>query len=416
MNSNNARMRYRVIRPESAIHGRVKLPASKSISNRLLMMQALATTPMKIYNLSESEDTRVMKRAFMQHDKVVDIGHAGTAMRFLTVYFALKEGEWILTGSERMKNRPIGELVEALQQIGADIEYMERQGFPPLKIRGKKLKTGRIVIDGSISSQYISALIMIAPEMPNGLTIELKNQVISSSYIRLTLGLMEKMGVHSNWEGNIIKIAAQKYQAMDIRVEADWSAASYWYEIAALTNEAEILIEDLEKTSLQGDSVIFNLFGTIGVSTEFAKDGAVIRKTEPEKNFFEYDFLDNPDMVQTFVVSLAMLGIPFRLAGTQSLKIKETDRVTALQNEMHKLGISLVYTEPGILTWEGVQKNIPKGDLEIPTYEDHRMAMAFAPACLKTGELIIQNPQVVIKSYPGFWEEIKKLGFRLQCC
>ncbi len=408
---NYVSMQYRIVRPAGEVKGTVKLPSSKSISNRLLIMRALAGGDMQIHNLSESEDTRVMEEAFSLANSKINIGHAGTAMRFLTAYLAVCPGEWNLTGSERMKNRPIAKLVDALRQLGANIEYSEKKGYPPLNIKGGELKGGSVEIDGSISSQYISALLMIAPVLPHGLKVKLKNEIISSSYIRLTLGLMKKCGIKSNWKDHQIDIPHQSYVPTDITVEADWSSASYWYEIAALSDKAEIHVEGLQKESLQGDAAILPLFETLGVTSEFVEDGAILRRTQLTATSFENNFIDSPDMVQTFAVTLSLLGIPFACTGAQSLKIKETDRITALQNELGKIGVSLHYKDEGILSWKGGEllrlNHVPV----FPTYEDHRMALSLAPICLRTGEVIIENPEVVVKSYPSFWEEIRKLGF-----
>jgi len=366
---------------------------------------------MQIHNLSESEDTRVMEEAFRLNNSNINIGHAGTAMRFLTAYLSVCPGEWILTGSERMKNRPIAKLVDALRQIGANIEYSEKTGYPPLKIKGGQLKGGEVEIDGSISSQYISALLMIAPVLPQGLKVKLNNEIISSSYIRLTLGLMKKCGIESNWTGNQINIPHQQFVPADLTVEADWSAASYWYEVVALSKNAEIHIEGLQEDSLQGDSAIWPLFETLGVSTEFKEGGATLSKTTTTATSIEYNFIDIPDMVQTFAVTLSLLGIPFAFTGAQSLRIKETDRITALQNELGKMGVNLHYKDAGILSWKGAEALRLNHVPIFRTYEDHRMALSLAPICLRTGEVIIENPDVVVKSYPTYWEELKKLGF-----
>jgi len=411
LNFNAIRMQYRILPPKAEVKGKVKLPSSKSISNRLLIIRALAGGKMQIHNLSESEDTLVMIEAFRLKNHVINIGHAGTAMRFLTAYLSICPGERILTGSERMKNRPIGKLVEALRQLGAEIEYQEKQAYPPLKIHGGILKGGSIEIDGSISSQYISALLMIAPMMPEGLILELKNKIVSSSYINLTLGLMKKCGVQSTWLKNRIEIPHQKYLPVDITVETDWSAASYWYEVVALAEKAEILVEGLDKESLQGDAAILPLFKSIGVSTEFVKEGAILRKIQSSEKSFEHNFIDIPDMVQTFAVTLSLSGIPFKFTGSQSLKIKETDRIAALQNELGKLGVKPNYDESGIFSWASKEKLKLNQIPVFPTYQDHRMAMSLAPICLLTGEVIIEDPEVVVKSYPSFWEELRKLGF-----
>jgi 3-phosphoshikimate 1-carboxyvinyltransferase len=406
-------MQYRIIRPKDEINGSVKLPSSKSISNRLLIIRALSGGNMQINNLSESEDTRVMEEAFRLKKPVINIGHAGTAMRFLTSYLSICPGEWILTGSERMKKRPIGKLVDALRQLGANIEYREKQGYPPLKINGKVLNGDFVEIDGNISSQFVSSLLMIAPVLPNGLTVKLKNEVISSSYISLTLGLMKKCGIQSCWSGNQIEIAAQKYIPSEITVEVDWSAASYWYEVVSLSEQARIAVKGLDKESLQGDAAIFPLFKILGVSTEFTNEGAILRKIKSDIKSFEYNFIDIPDMVQSFAVALSLLAVPFKFTGCKSLKIKETDRIKALQNELAKLGVKLKYDNAGLLYRDG-RDSLKLNQIPVfPTYQDHRMAMAFAPVCLRTGEVIIEDPAVVTKSYPSYWEELKKIGFEV---
>lgn len=406
-------MKYRITAPRGRIAGTVQLPTSKSISNRLLVMRALSGNQVEILNLSESEDTQAMQKAFSGISNIIDVGHAGTAMRFLTSYLCTKEGEWVLTGSERMQNRPIGKLVDAMRLLGAGITYLGKEGYPPLGIRGGKLKGGKVTIDGSTSSQYISAILMIAPSLPGGLQITIQNELISAPYVRLTLELMKKLGIDYNWKGNLISIAQQEYLKRTLTVEPDWSAASYWYELAALADEAEILISGLRPGSLQGDAAIERWFDEFGVKTEYTPEGAIIRNACSALNFLELDFTGSPDMVQTFTVVCTLLDVSFRFTGTQSLRIKETDRIAALQTELEKFGAKLEYRDGGLLSWEGPLKEFPRGGIEISTYNDHRMALAFAPVVVKTGELVIQDPSVVAKSYPGFWDAMKGLGFQI---
>ncbi len=374
-------------------------------------MRALANNSFQINNLSESEDTLTLEKALAGKSSVINVGHAGTAMRFSTAFFALQEGEWIITGSERMKNRPIGELVDALNLLGADIKYLEKKGYPPLKIKGKKLTGNKIEIDGSISSQFITALLLIAPATEHGLEIVLKNKIISASYIRLTLNLMKYMGKDCKWENNIITVPAGLYQGKDITVEADWSGASYWYEIVALADKANLMVHGLQENSLQGDAAIAGLFERTGIQTIYLENKINLVKSTTTCNFFEHDFLDNPDMVQTFAVVMVLKNIPFKFYGTQSLRIKETDRIAALQNEMKKFGANLTYSEDGILSWDGIKEQPIRGIKSIPTYQDHRMALAFSPVAMVEKSIIIQEPGVVIKSYPNFWEDLKKVGF-----
>lgn len=391
--------------------GTVHLPTSKSISNRLLVMRALSGNRVEILDLSESEDTKCMQKAFSAGTHIIDVGHAGTAMRFLAAYLSNREGDRVLTGSERMQNRPIGKLVDALRQLGADITYLGKEGYPPLGIRGKKLAGGNVTIDGSTSSQFISAILMIAPSLPGGLQLTIQNELISAPYVRLTLELMKKLGIEYHWKDNLISITPQEYRKGTITVEPDWSAASYWYELAALADDAEILISGLRPGSLQGDAAIERWFDVLGVKTEYTPEGAVIRNACSAMNFLELDFTGSPDMVQTFAVVCTLLDVSFRFTGTQSLRIKETDRIAALQTELEKFGAKLEYKDGGLLSWEGPLKEFPRGGIDISTYNDHRMALAFAPAVMKTGELVIQDPTVVVKSYPGFWDELKNLGF-----
>jgi len=384
----------------------ISLPASKSISNRALIMNALSKNAGRIENLSDSDDTRVLLAAINSTNSVVDIGAAGTAMRFLTAYFAITDGEKILTGSERMKQRPIRLLVDALRILGADIEYVENENFPPLKIRGKKLSGKEISLDGSVSSQYVSALMMIAPALINGLKIKLEGKIISTPYIKMTAKMMNDFGVKVIFENETIEIPPQNYQPADFQVEADWSAASYWYELLSIAGQGRIFLKGLYKNSLQGDSEVAHLFENLGVTTKYIDDGVELLSNGKYTERFQYDFSGQPDLAQTLAVTCCMCGIPFRFKGVQSLKIKETDRIAALIAELKKLGFKLHEPAESELAWNGEKCDAEK-NLSIKTYSDHRMAMAFAPVALKI-PLEIKNPEVVSKSYPKFWEDIGK--------
>jgi 3-phosphoshikimate 1-carboxyvinyltransferase len=408
------------LQPPGKITASIQLPASKSISNRALVLYALSHSPFPIENLSGSDDTQIMLKACRDAicgASTVDIGAAGTAMRFLTAYFAqYDEGNSItITGSERMKNRPVRILVEALRQLGAEIQYVEKEGFPPLQITGRKLRGGEIRVDGSISSQYLSALMMIAPLMEKGLVINLEGNIISRPYIEMTLRLMEWFGVKAFWEGRTIRIDSQAYTPQPFKVESDWSAASYWYEMAALAQEnPNVELLGLEANSLQGDAQSAKLFDNLGIQTDFLSVAGVrLTQRQADKNhpkLYQYDFVNEPDLAQTLAVTCCLMQIPFRFSGLQSLKIKETDRIAALQAELKKLGY-IVKSEPeGVMEWGG-ECCEPESDPVISTYEDHRMAMAFAPVCLKTGKIRINDPGVVSKSYPGYWDDLKKVGF-----
>jgi len=408
-------MRYQLHLDTKVLEGSIKLPASKSISNRLLILNALAEVPGKILNLSDSDDTIVLEKALKSATETIDIGHAGTAMRFLTAYLGIRDGYRILTGSERMQQRPIGKLVDALNGLGADISYSGNMGYPPLSIHGKKIKGGEISVDSSISSQYISALMMIAPSMENGITIMLENEIISSAYIHLTRQLMTDLGIPVDFSGNRIKIPFHPYRGKDMKVEGDWSAASYWYAMAVLSEGTDLEITGLKRMSNQGDSVLPDMFYRFGIQTSYSGDGIALNKTKPVLDRFEFDFRDNPDLVQTMAVLCGIIRLPFRMTGTRTLRIKETDRILALQNEMKKLGVIIDADPEGEwISWDGKTDTGSYDSVQIKTYQDHRMAMAFSPAAIHYPGLIIEDPGVVHKSYPYFWEDLRKVGFNLQ--
>jgi 3-phosphoshikimate 1-carboxyvinyltransferase len=405
-------MKYTVSGAKS-IYTDINLPASKSISNRALILKALSKSSFPIENLSDCDDTRVMIEAFESNSNGFDIGAAGTSMRFLTAYLSRVPGEWTITGSKRMQERPINILVEALNSLGAKIEYLKNPGFPPLKIKGTALEGGDIYLSGGISSQFISALLMIAPTMEKGLTIHLEGDVISIPYIKLTLKMMEEFGVKCDWDGNKIRVFPEDYKPTKYTVESDWSAASYWYEIAALADEAKIELKGLFKESGQGDSKVAELFVDLGVDTEFTEDGVILTKTDRITKKMFHNFINEPDLAQTFVVTCCLMNIPFLFTGLQSLKIKETDRIEALKAEMRKLGYVITDSQNSIMEWDG-ERCDPETDPVIATYEDHRMAMAFAPAAIKLDTLKIAEPKVVTKSYPSYWKDLQKAGFTIK--
>ena len=397
--------------PIKAINLEINLPSSKSISNRALILNALAYSPNDIQNLSDCDDTRVTVKALDSNDTTFDIGAAGTAMRFLTAFLSKTVGEWIITGSERMKQRPIKLLVDALTSLGARIEYVENEGFPPLRIYGSALVGGEISLNGGVSSQYISALMMIAPYMQNGLKIKLEGTVISVPYIRMTMRMMQEYGVEVRFENNEIDIRPQTYKPIQYKVESDWSAASYWYEVLSIVGSGQVFLHGLNHGSTQGDSKVAELFEQLGVITDYQPEGVLLNASGNYNPTFEYDFVNQPDLAQTFAVTCCLKQIPFHFKGVQSLKIKETNRVAALIAELAKLGYSLYEPTEGELAWSGDLTNLPKGEALTPsiaTYEDHRMAMAFAPAAL-IQPIIIEEPQVVSKSYPTFWDDFEKI-------
>lgn len=396
-----------------SLNAEIQLPASKSISNRALILNAMAGSSKDtfLHNLADCDDTNVMTNALAFTSNKIDIGAAGTSMRFLTAFLAGREGDWEITGSERMHNRPIRLLVDALNLLGADISYLEKEGYPPLKIRGRKLKGGSIRIDGGISSQYLSALMMAAPAMEDGLILTIEGELISKPYFRMTLEMMRLWGVESTWDGKTVDIRPQAYRPHEYTIESDWSGASYWYEMLSLAEEGEVFLKGLFKDSMQGDARVAEWFEELGVHSEFLDGGVRLSKKEASVSFFEADLTDQPDLAQTIAMTCALNTIPFKLTGLQSLKIKETDRLKALVDESSKLGFTLIASQDSILEWTG--EICTMFAVPIKTYDDHRMAMAFAPAALTYGIVLIEHPEVVSKSYPNFWNDLKQAQFHI---
>ncbi len=403
-------MQYLISAPTITNSYTVALPTSKSISNRALILNALAYSALPIKNLSDSDDTQLLIKALQSEGNTFDVGAAGTTMRFLTAFLSKIVGEWTITGSERMKQRPIKILVEALNKLGAKIEYVEKDGYPPLKIFGSALEGGDLELAGDVSSQYISALLMIGPTMKNGLNLTLTGEIISRPYISLTLKMMETFGIKSEWKGNVISVPEGNYNATEFTVEADWSAASYWFEIAALNKRSELILQGVKRYSEQGDSKVAELFQQLGVNYKFSSKGLTLKHTGDVVKQFNYNFIEQPDLAQTFAVTCCCLGIPFNFTGLQTLKIKETDRINALIDELRKMGFVLQSNQIDNLIWDGetCEKDEVPG---IKTYKDHRMAMAFAPAASIIGDLIIEDPAVVSKSYPRYWDHLTEYGF-----
>jgi 3-phosphoshikimate 1-carboxyvinyltransferase len=429
-------MTYRISKPTRQINGTITLDGSKSISNRLLIIRALCAEEFPIHKVSTSKDSQTLTallEKFRQNPasgdaqqarktEVYDCGAAGTTFRFLTAFFALQEGRQILTGSERMKQRPIGKLVSALRQLGCDIEYLENDGYPPLSINApKSLTNSELSISADTSSQYITALLLIAPTLKNGLKLTLEGTIVSRPYIEMTLALMQHFGVTHTWEGNTISVSPQTYQAREITVEADWSAASYYYALAAFADDnLDLELKGLFKNSLQGDAAAVEMGFHFGIDTEFTEGGIRLRKSgHPQAELFEWDFIKCPDIAQTFAVMCAGTGITGLFTGLETLFIKETDRVAALKNELRKVGVSFAKmplrfaqkTQRQYFTVEG--KSAFENTPTFPTYEDHRMAMAFAPLGM-IHAVDIEDPSVVSKSYPQFWEDLKQLGFEVE--
>lgn len=388
----------------------IEVSGSKSESNRLLILQQHFKN-LQIENLSNCNDTVVIQNALNSQKGNVDIHHAGTAMRFLTAYFSVKEEKEVtLTGSKRMKERPIKILVNALKQLGADIQYLENEGFPPLLIRGKKLQNNKVELNANVSSQYISALMLIAPSLPNGLTIKLIGKITSRPYLDMTLTLLQQLCVECNFIENEISIhSLNKIEDTKIIVESDWSSASYYYSLVALSDNKTITLKNFQKDSLQGDSVLPKIYRLFGIQTLFndANNEITISKTEVESNEkITLDLSDAPDIAQTIAVTCFGLKMPCKLIGLHTLKIKETDRLKALKVELEKLGAEVMITDN---SFELSPSSKIKSDIIVNTYEDHRMAMAFAPLAILSN-ISIDNPEVVNKSYPNFWKDLEKSG------
>lgn len=420
-------------KPAKTVNGTIQLTGSKSECNRALIIEALSEGKVKVQNVSDAADAVLLdgilksespevgksesanygNSQLATHNSLLathDIGPAGTAMRFLTAYYTLQPEEVILTGSTRMKQRPIGVLVDALRELGAEIDYVENEGFPPIHIKGNlQQKTDRVSIKGDISSQYITALLLIAARLPQGLELHIDGDLTSRPYVEMSLAMLEQAGIQHNWTDNVISIAHQEFKETVLPVEPDWSAASYWFAIAALADEAELFLTGLTAYSLQGDSVITEIMANFGITSQF-KDGGVYLKKElkPIGNKL-FDLKKCPDLAQTVVVVCAALNHEATFTGLETLKIKETDRIAALQNELAKMGVKLI-EDNEYYTLDLSGKFIPER-MFINTYDDHRMAMAFAPLALVIPQLEIEDANVVEKSYPAFWTDLEKVGF-----
>lgn len=402
-----------------SLKGSIQLPPSKSESARLLIIDAiLGTEHLAIENLSESTDTRILKTSLESLLNLkgtgislnLDVRDAGTAMRFVTAYAANINVKSYITGSERMKQRPLGILVEKLKELGASIIYAEKEGFPPIRIEGKRLKGGEIEIDATVSSQFISALLLMAPKMTNGLKMKLVGKVISEPYINMTLKIMQEFGIVVKREGDLISIQKQRYQNKKIyHVESDWSAASYWFQMAAFADEVDLTLLGLKQKSTQGDYIITEWATKFGVQTEFLENGVRLSKTKVKTESLEMDFYLNPDLAQTLIVTAAGLQIEGDFSGLSNLRMKETDRVKALVNELSRLGAKISADTDNIHLSPSQLNNAHK----VQVYADHRMAMSFAPLAMLLGELEMESPSVVAKSYPHFWDDLKSVGFEL---
>ena len=385
-------MNYKISHPTKVVNCEINLPSSKSISNRLLIIKALCKEKFLIKNLSESDDTILLKNALNSKEKTINVSHAGTSFRFLTSFLSIQKGkEFILNGSDRMKERPIKELVNSLQELGVKIEYLEKEDFPPLKIIGTEIDGGEIEIDGTVSSQFISSLLLIAPNLKNGLIIKIKGELVSKPYVLMTLKLMGEFGINWTWNKDVITILKQEYVAKNYTVESDWSAATFWFQSASLSKKCKIILRGLNEESIQGDSACKKIFKDLGVDSVFKNGDLILIKNKRISPSETYNLIETPDIYQSLKCTLFTLNKDSEFTGIQTLRNKETDRITAIENELLKL-------------------NTPK---IIETYNDHRMAMSFAPLSLKFEELQISNPGVISKSYPNYWKDLKKGGFKI---
>tara|TARA_B100001094_G_scaffold132558_1_gene128426 strand:- start:521 stop:1693 length:1173 start_codon:yes stop_codon:yes gene_type:complete len=383
-------MNYKISHPTKVVECEINLPSSKSISNRLLIIQALCMENFKIENLSISDDTINLQKAISSKENTINIGDAGTSFRFLTSYLSIQKGqEFILTGSDRMKERPIKELVSVLRKMGAKIEYLENEGFPPLKIIGTDLEGGKIEIDGGISSQFITSILLIAPILKDEIQIKINEELVSKPYVKMTLKIMREFGIESDWTNNIITINHQKYIPKDYTVEADWSAASFWFEIASLSNRCNIILNGLQQNSTQGDNRSIEIFNNLGVDSVFENGKLILTTNQNISPFQTYNLIETPDLYQPLRCTLFAKKIEADFSGIQTLKDKETDRIISTETELNKLNSIKI----------------------IDTHKDHRMAMSFAPLCLEFGKLQINDVEVVSKSYPDYWQDFKKAGF-----
>lgn len=406
-------MKYKITKRDKKLVGTVTLEGSKSITNRVIIIKALCHDFFEINNFSISEDSETLVELLNSTERVLDARDGGTTFRFLTAFLAVHEGDVILTGSERLQKRPVGPLVDALRSLGAEIDYTGEEGYPPLRINGKRLQGNRIEIDAAVSSQFVSALLLIAPLLKDGLIIRMKGEIVSRPYIQMTLNVMKHFGIHHEWTQSVISIPHQEYVGRKYNVEGDWSAASYYYSMAALADEVDLKIMGLNRFSYQGDCAIAGLMSQFGVTTTHIEGGIHLTKNEQTIKSVEVDFRDYPDLAQSMLVCAAGKGVAVKARGMETLEIKETNRIDALDKELQKIGLKLI---PLGATWNlGTRTNAqPVEALEIETYKDHRMAMAFTPLAIPFGEIIIDDPAVVTKSYAGFWEDVVSLGFEVE--
>lgn len=392
------------------IYGSIGLESSKSISNRLLIIKELCKTKFEIQNLSNSKDTEILNELLdsFKTRKDINCEDAGTALRFAVAFLTTKKGTWKVLGSKRMHERPIKPLIDCLKDLGAEIKYLEKEGFPPIEIKSKKLKSKKLSLQGDISSQFISALLLVAPTIENGLTLEITSKVLSKPYIDMTLDLMRQFGIEHSWENKLIKVEQQNYLAKNIKIENDWSAASFWYSFLALSKSGEIKIPNLYANSIQGDSVLSSIYLKLGIKTEFNKDSIVINKTKNIAKEIELDLSNHPDLALPIIVTCSGLGIKAHLMGLKSLKIKESNRLECIKKELEKFNVICSISDSSIKIKENQNIVQPKSTIEC--HNDHRIAMSIAPLCMKVNSIKFDNKNIVNKSYPKFWEDFDRVS------
>jgi len=401
----------RIVKQSPVLSGFVDLPASKSLSNRALMIRAMCGWGFDIVNLGTAEDTLHLEKALNFDSRHIFAGDGGTTIRFLTALLCCKQGDWQLSGSPSLSERPIHVLVDALLSLGARIEYTTKTGFPPLRIHGQKLKGGKITIQADASSQFISALLLVAPLMEEGLELTLRGKIVSRSYINMTLKMMAYFGIEYQWEGSRITVTPQRYMPSNITIEPDWTAASYFYEMVALCEAGSLQLNHLQHSELQGDSRLPELMSKLAVETEFTKQGVLIYPNAgPVARDLSFDLTDNPDLTQTIAFTCAALGREVSFEGIDHLRIKETDRLQAIQWELGKIGFGFERND-GI--WHIQRKENPVKLLQFNAYGDHRMVMSLAPLAVRYGQITIDRPEVVNKSFPDFWAQLKRIGFEI---
>jgi len=406
-------MKYFIRKKDKSLKGEVKLEGSKSITNRVLIIKALCNGHFDIKNYSSSEDSITLLNLINSDEYLLNAKDGGTTFRFMLAYLSVHEGEVILTGSDRLIDRPIGPLVDALNTLGADIQYLGKRGYPPVLIRGRMLKGNRTDIESGMSSQFVSALLMIAPILKNGLIIRIKGDIVSKSYIELTLNVMKHFDIRYDWSQSVISIPRQQYTAHDYNVESDWSAASYYYEMAAFADEVDLTLTGLNRISAQGDAVIAKIMEQFGIISTYSDHGVHLsKKSNVSPRFFEYDFRNCPDIAPTLLATCAGLNIPARISGVAHLKLKESDRMAAMASELAKLGQELKKEDTRWVLSPSANGSA-KPEITFKTYNDHRMAMSLAPLAMMRDEVMIDDPGVVRKSYPRFWDDLRNIGFEV---